>query len=85
MPTTGGLAVTLAGVAGWVGRNRDLVPGESVPRRGCGRWRTIPRREPARLNFSRAYSHLMIAGGIELLPHEQVFPDAVLQAGGSET
>jgi hypothetical protein len=37
------------------------------------------------MNFSRAYSHLLIAGGIELLRHEQAFPDAVLQAGGSET
>jgi hypothetical protein len=37
------------------------------------------------MKFSRAYSHLMIAGGIGLRPQEQAFADAVLQAGGSET
>jgi hypothetical protein len=35
--------------------------------------------------FSGAYSHQMIAGGIGLLPQEQAFTDAVLQAGGSRT
>ena len=35
--------------------------------------------------FSRPYSHRMIAGGIGLLPQEQAFADAALQAGGSGT
>ena len=35
--------------------------------------------------FSRAYSHRMIAGGIGLLPQEQAFSDAVLQLERSGT
>jgi hypothetical protein len=87
MPTIGGLAVILAGVARWVGRNQDLVPGERSSTRV---WPVAhhPAACACTMKFSRAYSYLMIAGGIGLsglVPQEQAFADAVLQAGGSGT
>jgi hypothetical protein len=82
MPTTGGLDVTRAGVARWVGRNRDVVPGERSSMRV---WPVAHHPAASACTMKRAYSHLMIAGGIGLLPQEQAFADAVLHAGGSGT
>jgi hypothetical protein len=81
----GGPEGTLAGVARWVGRNRDLVPGE----RSSTRVMPVahhPAASACATKFSRAYSHRTIAGGIgHNLPQEQAFADAVLQAGGRGT
>ena len=87
MPPTGGPEGTLAGVARWVGRNRDLVPGE----RSSTRVMPVahhPAASACTMKFSRAYSHRAIAGGIgHNLPQEapEAFADAVLQAGGRGT
>jgi hypothetical protein len=86
MPPTGGPERTLAGVARWVDRNRDLVPGERSSR-------VMPvAHHPAAgscaMKLSRAYSHRTIVGGIRHnLPQEgpEAFADAVLQSGGRGT
>ena len=87
MPTTGSFEVTLAGVARWVGRNRDLVPGKPS---STTVWPVAhhPAACACATKFSRAYSHRMIpvdSGLSGLVPQEQSFADAVLQAGGSGT
>jgi hypothetical protein len=87
MPPTGGLEGTLAGVARWVGRNRDVVPGE----RSSTRVKPVahhPAASACTMKFSRAYSHRTVAGGIgQNLPQEalEAFAHAVLQAGGRGT
>jgi len=87
IPPTGGPEGTLAGVARWVGRNRDLVPGA----RSSTRVMPVPNHPAASactLKFSRVYSHRTIAGGIgHNVPQEapEAFADAVLQAGGRGT
>jgi hypothetical protein len=78
MPPTGGPEGTPAGVARWVGRNRDLVPGE----RSSTRVMPVahhPAASACTVNFSGAYSQRTIAGGIgHNLPQEA--PDACADA-----
>ena len=84
MAPTGGPEGTPAGVARWVGRNRDLVPGE----RFLASVMPVahhPAASACAMKFSRAYPHRTVAGGIGHLPQEQACADAALQAGGRGT
>jgi hypothetical protein len=84
MPPTGGPEGILAGVARWVGRNRDLVPGE----RSSTRVMPVahdPAASTCAMKSWRAYSHRTIVGGIghNLRPEApEASADAVLHAGG---
>jgi hypothetical protein len=84
MPPTGGLEGTSLASLVWVGRNRELGPGE----RSSTSVMPVAHLSAASacaMKFSRAYSHRTIAGGIgHNVPQQapEAFAEAVLQAGG---
>ena len=87
MPPRSGLVGTLVGVARWVGRNHDLVPGQRSSTRVLPAAHH-PAAGACTMKVPYAYSHRPIVGGMERnLPQEapEVSADAVLHAAGSGT